>query len=99
MLFRLYKAPENFQQFINNNFNEFQKFILYYINDLLIFLKIKKEYTKHISMVLKRLGEMRLNINILKSKFYIQKIKFLGLIITPHKIKINPKNLNKLRIG
>ena len=47
--FRLYGAPRSFQQFINNNFNKFQKFILYYINNLLIFLKTKKEYIKYIT--------------------------------------------------
>ena len=44
-------------------------------------------------MILKRLEKIRLSINILKSEFYIQKIKFLKLIITSHRIKINPKKI------
>ena len=71
MPFRLCGVLRSFQQFINNNFNKFQKSILYYINDLLIFLKIKKEYIKHVLIILKRLKKIKLNINILKLKFYI----------------------------
>ena len=67
--------------------------MLCYMNDLLIFLKIKKEYIKHILMILKRLGEMKLNINILKLKFHIQKVKFLRLIIMLYQIKMNFKKV------
>ena len=69
-----------------------------YINDLLIFLKTKKEHTKHILIILKGLKKMKLNIDILKLKFYIQKVKFLGLIIILRRIKMNFKRLKKLKI-
>ena len=97
MPFRLCGAPKSFQQFMNNNFNEFQEFMSCYINDLLVFSKTKKEHTKHVLMVLKRLGEMKLNVNILKSEFYIQEVKFLGLIITPHGIKMDPKKVEQIK--
>ena len=64
---------------------------------MLIFLKTKKEYIKHILIILKRLKEIKLNIDILKLKFHIQKIKFLELIITPHKIKINLKKIKQIK--
>ena len=40
---------------------------------------------------------MGLNVNILKVKFYVQKIKFLGLIITLYKIKIDFKKIKQIR--
>ena len=67
--------------------------MLCYINNLLIFLKIKKEYIKHVLIVLKKLEEIKLSINILKSEFYIHKVKSLRLIITPYKIKMTFKKI------
>ena len=40
---------------------------------------------------------MKLNINILKSEFCIQKIKFLKLIIMPHEIKIDLKKVEQIK--
>ena len=45
MLFRLINTSVTFQTFINNILREYiNKFIIIYLNDILIYLKIKKEY-------------------------------------------------------
>ena len=67
------------------------------MNNWLIFLKTKKKYTKHVLIILKRFKRLELNIDILKLKFYIQKVKFLKLIITLHKIKMDSKKIKLIK--
>ena len=61
-----------------------------------IFRDKKEIYKIHINGI-KKLGEMGLNVNILNSKFYIQKVKFLRLIITLYGIKINLKKVKQIK--
>ena len=70
-----------------------KEFISCYLDDLLIFSRLRKEHRKHIQQILIRLRKMRLNIDVFKSEFYITKIKYLNLIITFEEIKINSKKI------
>jgi len=52
-----------------------------YLNNIIIYLNIKKEYKKYIKWVLKRLYNKNIPITIEKYKFYIKKTDFIGFII------------------
>ena len=94
--FGLANTPSIFQKYINNALQEYLDwFCSAYLDNILIFTNSsKKEYIEHIYIVLKALKKAGLNLDILKYKFSIQKIKYLGFIIKARKgIRINPKKV------
>ena len=93
MSFELYDDPNTYQQFMNDYFLNIKEFVSYYLDNLLIFSRLRKEHRKHVQQVLIRLREIRLNINVFKSKFYITKVKYLSLIITLEEVKMNSKKI------
>jgi len=57
------------------------KFIIIYLNNIIIYLNTEKEYKEYIKWVLKRLYNKNIPIVIKKYKFYIKKTDFIGFII------------------
>ena len=84
MNFGLCGAPSSFQNYINDILHEhLDTFCSAYINDILIYSKTKKEHTKHVQLVFQKLQKAGLQLDIDKCEFFVKKIKYLGLIITP----------------
>ena len=52
-----------------------------YLNNIIVYFKIEKEYYKYIKWVLQWLVDEKMLIAIKKCKFYIIKIEFYGFII------------------
>ena len=52
-----------------------------YLDNIIIYLNIKKKYKKYIKQVLRRLYNKNISIIIEKYKFYIKKTDFMGFII------------------
>ena len=70
-------------------------FVIIYFNNILIYLKNKKNHKKYIRQVLNALKKVNIRIILKKSQFHWTEIKFLSYIITNYKIKIN---LEKVRV-
>ena len=84
MPFRLTNAPITFQLLIDYTIWPFlDKFIVYYLDNILIFSKTLAEYWKYIRAVLDTLYQYKLSVNKEKSEFYVIKIVFLGYEISP----------------
>ena len=64
-----------------------------YLNDILIYLKIKKEYEQHVRKVLQVLKKADLRIKLNKNKFHVQSVQFLGFIITFQRLRMNFKKI------
>jgi len=64
------------------------------MNDILIYSNSKKEHTQHVRQVLERLRAAGLQVDIEKCEFSVTEIKYLGLIITTHGIKMDPEKVN-----
>ena len=60
-----------------------------YLNDILIYSKIKKEYIKHVIAILKALEKADMRINSAKSIFYVQRVNFLGYIFITDGVKMD----------
>jgi len=67
-----------------------------YINDILIYSNTKKEYIKYVKKVLQRLRELGLRVDVRKLEFNINKVKFLGLVITKGGIKIDSSKVSTI---
>ena len=72
-------------------------FVVYYLNNILIFSKTLVEYWKYIRVVLDILYQYKLSVNKEKSEFYIIKIVFLGYEISPSQIYIEPSKVEAIK--
>jgi hypothetical protein len=94
MPFSLTNTLATFQRIINNILREYLDiFIIVYLDDILIFSENKEEYKEYITKVLLKLLKAKLLVNPEKSHFHIQKVSFIGYIIKPNKISIDPKKI------
>ena len=69
------------------------KFIMIYLDNIIIYFKIKKEHYKYIKWVLQRLADKKMPVVIEKCEFYIMKIEFCKFIIKLGKLSIDPKKI------
>jgi len=83
MPFRLTNAPATFQAYINKALLGLLDIIyIVYLNDIVVYFNNYEAYTYHVRIVLERLREYKLYINLKKCLFYITSIDFLGFIIS-----------------
>ena len=79
MPFGLKNAPSYFQKVIKIVFSGCEKFVVVYIDDILVFSMTYEEHLAHLEEVMKRLYQYGLILSVEKSVFFQQKVKFLGL--------------------
>ena len=82
MPFSLTNAPSTFMRLMNEVLKIFLgKFVIVYLDDILIFSKTKKEHLEHIRQVLQRLKEEKLLINLKKVFFYARGDCVFGIFL------------------
>ncbi|KAK3513069.1 hypothetical protein QTP70_000954 [Hemibagrus guttatus] len=90
MPYGLVNAPSIFQDFIHKVLREFlHKFILVYINDILIYSRNLAEHRHHVAEVLKRLREFQLFLKAEKCSFHQHSVQFLGYNIDSSGIRMD----------
>ena len=87
MPFGLKNAPLEFQNIMNDIFNNYTKFSIVYIDDVLIFSNSIEEHFQHLRIFQKLVRENGLVISASKIKLFQTKIRFLGFEIYQGKIK------------
>jgi hypothetical protein len=91
MSFGLTNAPTYFMYLMNSVFMpELDKFVVVFIDDILVYSKNKEEHASHLRVVLQRLREHRLYAKLSKCDFWLKEIKFLGHTISQVGIAIDP---------
>ncbi len=81
--FKLTNESIFFQQYMNDVlWNLLNDFCQVYLNDNLIYSKMRKKHRDHIKLVLSRLREAELQMNIRKCKFNVEETVFLEVIIS-----------------
>ncbi len=94
LLFKLTNESIFFQQYMNNVLWEFlNDFCQAYLNDILIYSKIRKKHRNHVRLVLKRLREAELQIDIQKCEFNVKKTVFLEVILSEQDLCINSSKM------
>ncbi len=79
MPFRLYNAPATFQWLMNHVLHDhLGKFVMIYLDDVIIYFKSMAEYVKHLDWVLGQLKWVGLKIKVKKYEFAKPEIKLLG---------------------
>jgi hypothetical protein len=69
------------------------KFILIFIDDILIYSKSEEEHEHHLKIVLQTLREHKLYAKFNKCDFYQRKIQYLGHLISEDGIAVDPENI------
>ena len=98
MPFGLRNAPATFQSFINSVLRPYlEKFVILYLDDILIFSKSLDEHHEHVRTVLKTLLENNLYAKLKKCEFDQPKVEFLGHVISGKGIATDPKKIEAVR--
>jgi hypothetical protein len=83
MSFGLTNAPAYFMYLMNFVFMpELDKFVVVFIDDILVYAKNEEEHVGHLHVVLQRLREHHLYAKLSKCDFWLKEIKFLGHTIS-----------------
>ncbi len=94
MLFELINESTFYQYYMNDVLFEYlHQFCQIYLDDIIIYSKILKKHKRHVQLILNRLREADLQMNINKCKFHVQEIIFLELLIFIEELKMNSRKI------
>jgi hypothetical protein len=94
MSFGLTNAPTFFMNMMNSVFMDYlDKFVVVFIDDILIYSQSEAEHADHLRMVLQRLREHQLYAKLSKCEFCIDEVPFLGHIISKEELAVDPKKV------
>ena len=83
MSFGLTNAPTYFMYLMNKVFMEYlDKFVMVFIDDILVFSKNEDEHEEHLGLVLEKLREHKLYAKFSKCEFWLDQVAFLGHVIS-----------------
>ncbi|KAJ1581069.1 hypothetical protein NDA15_003774 [Ustilago hordei] len=98
MPFGLANAPAHFQSFINDIFRDIiGVYVVVYLDDFLIFSDTEEVHVKHVTEVLTRLRSNRLFAKLSKCEFHTKTVEFLGYIIKPTGIEMDPEKVRTVK--
>ena len=90
----LTNAPATFQGLINHVlYDHLDDFVVAYLDDILIYSKTREEHECHVKEVLRRLQKKNLALKLEKCEFYKQEVEYLGHIVTPEGLKMDPEKI------
>ena len=94
MPFGVTNAPGVFMEYMNRIFHEFlDKFVVVFIDDILIYSKNETEHAEHLSIVLSILKENQLFAKLSKCEFWLEQVSFLGHVISRGGIAVDPSKI------
>jgi hypothetical protein len=97
MLFGLTNAPTHFMYLMNSVFMpELDKFVVVFIDDILIYSKSEEEHAQHLWVILQRLRDHQLYAKFSKCAFWLKEVLFLGYVISAEGIAIDPSKVQEV---
>ena len=89
--FGLTNAPAIFMNLMNKIFMPYlDKFVIVFIDDILIYSKNKEDHAKHLRIALQVLREHQLYAKFSKCEFWLDQVEFLGHVISKDGISVDP---------
>jgi hypothetical protein len=95
--FGLTNAPVVFMCLMNGVFRDYlDKFVIVFLDDILVYSKTEEEHEQHLRMVLQVLREHQLYAKLSKCSFYQRQIHYLGHIISKEGIIVDPEKVDAI---
>jgi hypothetical protein len=83
---------------MNGVFRDYlDKFVIVFLDDILVYSMSEEENEQHMSMVMQVLREHQLYAKLSKCSFYQEKIHYLGHIISKDGIVVDPEKIEAIR--
>jgi hypothetical protein len=97
MSFGLTNAPAYFMYLMNSIFMpELDKFVIVFIDNILIYSENEEDHTEHLRIVLTRLREHRLYAKFSKCEFWLKTVPFLGHVLSENGILVDPSKVQEV---
>jgi len=94
MPFGLTSAPTAFMRLMNEVLHDYlDKFVIIFIDDILVYSRSQEEHHYHLQKVLERLREQRLFAKFSKCKFWQREIGFLGHRVSEQGVTADPEKI------
>src|SRR6187551_691185 len=95
MSFGLTNAPAYFMYLMNSVFMDYlDKFVVVFIDDIMVFSKNEEEHEEHLRLVLQRLREHQLYAKLSKCEFWLKEVAFLGHMLSNGGVAVDPKKVS-----
>ncbi|GJX65475.1 putative reverse transcriptase domain-containing protein [Tanacetum coccineum] len=73
------------------------KFVIIFIDNILVYLKSKDEHEVHLRLVLELLKKEELYSNFSKCEFWLQEVQFLGHVVNQNAIQVDPSKIEAVK--
>ncbi|GJX40490.1 putative reverse transcriptase domain-containing protein [Tanacetum coccineum] len=98
MPFGLTNAPPVFMDLMNRVCKQYlDRFVIVFIDDILIYSKSKKEHEGYLKLILKLLNEEELYAKFSKCEFWLSKVKILGHVIDSEGINVDHAKIKSIK--
>ncbi|GJV14179.1 putative reverse transcriptase domain-containing protein [Tanacetum coccineum] len=98
MPFGLTNAPAVFMDLMNRVYKSYlDKFVIVFIDDILIYSKNKEEHGEHLKTILNLLRSKKLYAKFLKCDFWLDSVQFLGYVIDSSRVHVDPAKIEAIK--
>nr|GEW82461.1 putative reverse transcriptase domain-containing protein [Tanacetum cinerariifolium] len=98
MPFGLTNAPVVFMDLINPVCKPYlDKFVIVFIDDILVYSKDKEEHENHLKIILELLKKERLYVKFSKCDFWLDSIQFMGHVIDRSGVHVDPTKIKAIK--
>jgi hypothetical protein len=98
--FGLTYAPSYFMNLMNKVLmEELDRFVVVFIDDILIYSETTEEHEEHLRIVLERLRQQKLYAKFSKCEFWMEKVAFLGHVLLAEGIVVVRPKLSQSPSG
>jgi len=98
MSFELTNVSTTCQEIINDALRQnLNRFVIAYLDDIMIYSNILKKHISYISKVLECLNKRNLHLKSKKCEFHREEVDFLEFVVERHEVRMNLKKLRAIK--